>query len=60
MHQAITAVWRRLRHLFDMSVVNMDSKREREGGGEREREEERRRGLKSAFIPSGANHWWTQ
>ena len=58
MHQAITAVWRRLRHLFDMSVVNMDSKRER-GGGEREREEERRRGLKSAFIPSGANRWWT-
>lgn len=35
MHQAITVVWRRLRHLFDMSVVNMDSKRER-GGGERE------------------------
>ena len=36
MHQAIIAVWRRLRHLFDMSVVNMDSKREREGGKKRE------------------------
>jgi hypothetical protein len=53
MHQAITAVWRRLRHLFDMSVVNMDSKRERERGGE----EKRMRRLKSAFIPSGANRW---
>jgi hypothetical protein len=43
MHQAITAVWRRLRHLFDMSVVNMDSKREREGG-ERERGKKREGG----------------
>jgi hypothetical protein len=51
MHQAITAVWRRLRHLFDMSIVNMDSKKERE------REEKRRKGLKSAFIPSRANCW---
>jgi hypothetical protein len=40
MHQAITAVWRRLRHLFDMSVVNMDSKRERGGGRERGKKRE--------------------
>jgi len=47
MHQAITAAWRRLRHFFDMSVVNTDNnKREME----RERE-----GKRSEFIPSGAS-----
>jgi hypothetical protein len=39
MHQAITAAWRRLRHIFDMSVVNTDNNKreiERERGKERE------------------------